>query len=154
MRRRGASGVARARLGGPLGARAAVAWAVPATSGTGVWGPERPISRAKGRGDVRWSNGGEGERGGTRCGQLRRRHASATCRPWRAKPGAQSPVPLLLQIRPIRRSRGAPDDQRGSGGRGEASTRWITHEFVGLISGLGRIRGEQGWCMPPVRHNA
>ena len=56
--------MARARRGGPLRARAAVAWAAPATSGTGVWGPERPISRAKGRGDVRWSNGGEGERGG------------------------------------------------------------------------------------------
>ena len=39
--------------GGPLRARAEVIWAAPATSGTGVGGPDGRIPASKGRGVVR-----------------------------------------------------------------------------------------------------
>ena len=56
--------MARARHGGPPCACAAVAWAAPATSGAGVWGPDGRFLAPRERGKGRWSNGGEGERGG------------------------------------------------------------------------------------------
>ena len=70
-----AGGVARARRGGLLRARSAVLWAAPATSGTGVGGPDGRYPASKGLGGRRRSKGRRGREGGTRC-----RAASATPR--------------------------------------------------------------------------
>ena len=79
--------------GGPLRALAVVAWAAPASTGTGVGGPGRPDSRVKGHGGATEGcgevRGGEEERGG---------HGAGSC-------GDDTPRPLA--------DHGAPDQELG-----------------------------------------